>query len=174
VASAAGAEAFNGGVYFLRVPPCPSSTDQDARKEAAREAAAELQVALLQQLGHADKGTKDAGCDRLHTALQHLFATELCSRSHLLVLDDAWDYKIIQYLRCTSMAGAILITARERVVRDDAEGPIMWLQPDNASRASAAELMDQLLADNATGKLSPNQQVSRGSTRSWGLHILHI
>jgi hypothetical protein len=55
---------------------------------------------------------------------------------------------------------AYVVTARERVVRDDVAGPIVWLQPEAASHEAAEKLMATLLSGVTR---SQDQQVSRAN-----------
>lgn len=157
-ASAAAAGTFDGGVYYLRAPPC-LLVKQMERSEATSRAAASMQLALLKQLGHLNRVTDSeaASPDTLFFTLHHLFSSTLHGRKHLLVLDDVWDHSIVSRLRCTSMGGAVLVTARQPVVDTEAEHTLM-VQP-NAFQSAAGELMSKLLGRSVAG-LSTAQQVS--------------
>jgi hypothetical protein len=104
---------------------------------------------LLQQLGHAGRGAEGDSSQQLFETLSHLFTTHLHSRSHLIVLDGVWDYSIVEKLRCSTMSGAVLLTARERIVEATACSPdhILWLQPDATARSAARELMASMLGE---------------------------
>jgi hypothetical protein len=115
-----------------------------------------MQLALLKELGHQDRGTEKDSPDTLHLTLNHLFDTDLRGRRHLLVLDDVWDYSIASSLRCASMQGAILVTARQSVT--DAAATVT-LQPNDSSHSAAAELMGKLL-NRSVEDLPPTKKVS--------------
>ncbi|WIA07959.1 hypothetical protein OEZ85_007433 [Tetradesmus obliquus] len=147
---------FDGSVYYLRAPPCLLVMQMEI-SEATSRAAASMQLALLKQLGHLNRVTDSeaASPDTLFFTLHHLFSSTLHGRKHLLVLDDVWDHSIVSRLRCTSMGGAVLVTACQPVVDTEAEHTLM-VQP-NAFQSAAGELMSKLLGRSVAG-LSPAQQ----------------
>lgn len=119
--------------------------DAKANSAAASAAAVDLQRSLLQQLGYLPDVKDCTTAQQLQGALTSLFSNTLSYRQHLLVLDDVWHYDILHHLRCSSMKGVILLTARERVVKAPAAAETHTLQPDTAAHEAAAELMEQLL-----------------------------
>lgn len=130
---------------MLRVPPKPVGAG--SLSTAADDAAFGLQQDLLRQLGFADRSKDAKKPDALHGELSMVFDVATAaqpSQAWLLVVDDVWDQAIVQHLRCSTMRGVILVTAREAVCSDD-DASTVWLKPDPGSRQAAQALMSQVL-----------------------------
>lgn len=108
-----------GGVYYLPVEsaePLPAAGAEDAAAKAHRQqqqadVVKQLQKDLLTQLGWEGLYDKASTVEELRRQIDHLFATQLSQRCHLLILDGLWSQKMIQQFQFDHMQGALLATA---------------------------------------------------------------
>ena len=96
---------------------------------------------LLSELG---EGSPDLTPAAAHMALHGLFSSSLRPRRHLLVVDGAWDERLVERVYCPAMQGAILVTAAESLWPG---APTQQLQQGGAeARAVAQQLLEGVLA----------------------------
>lgn len=103
-----GQKLFDGGAYRY-----PLSGLQ--RSQGLDKVTCTLQHWLARCLGHQQEGSDP---ETLYMQLDTMFYTKLQGRSHLVVIDGAWDQDLIRLLRFEHMHGPVLVTSENSLWED--------------------------------------------------------
>lgn len=143
---------FNGGVYRIGIT-------NEQHRQPLNAVAVHLQKDLLENLGWpaGDSDAIDPG--QLRNRMNDVFRTHLRDRQHLIVLDGAPSWDLVEFMKCDDMRGVVLVTSEPNLnstarVADIMNNAADWanvnvmgvqLVPCALARAKAEELMRRVI-----------------------------